>query len=197
MFSAHLYRKQPAWYLQHRSAAEVVGEQFDVDGGGHEDETQFWGFCQQRAQDPQEEVAVEVSLMDLVHDQHLVLREGPVLLDLPEQQPLCQEQQFGGRGLRGLEADLVPHLQNMTAFCQLFIYRIQLKKHSFADSCLEFACAKSAFITTVMILWPSQQCVELVKTLGGMEKGQRPPDSETVIPQAIKVHLSLHYFYFY
>lgn len=75
---------------------------------------------QQRAQDPKQEVTVEVSLMDLVHDQHLVLSQRLVLLDLSEQQPLSQEQQFGGRGPGGLKADLVPHLQNMTAFCELF-----------------------------------------------------------------------------
>ena len=57
--------------------------------------------------------------MDLVHNHHLVLSQSPVLLDLSEQQPLGQEQQFGGRGPRGLKADLVPDLKNMMAFCEL------------------------------------------------------------------------------
>lgn len=116
--TAHLYRKQPAWYLQHRSTTEIVREKFDVDGGWHEDETQVWAVSHQRAQDPKKEVTVEVSLMDLVHNHHLVLSQRPVLLDLSEQQPLSQEQQFGGCGPGGLKAYLVPHLQNITALCE-------------------------------------------------------------------------------
>lgn len=65
---------------------------------------------------------MEVSLVDLVHDHHLVLSQSPVLLDLPQQQALGQEEQLGGRGPGGLKADLVPHLQNMTAFCEPLIY---------------------------------------------------------------------------
>ncbi len=57
--------------------------------------------------------------MDLVHNHHLVLSQCPVLLDLSEEQPLSQEQQFGGRGPGGLKANLVPHLQNMTAICEM------------------------------------------------------------------------------
>lgn len=92
MSSAYLYREQPARYLQHRSTSKVVREKFDVDGGRHEDETQVWLVRQQGAQDPKEEVTVQVPLVDLVHDQHLVLRQSPILLDLSEQQPLSQEQ---------------------------------------------------------------------------------------------------------
>lgn len=117
--AAHLYGKQPARYLQHRSTAEIVREKLDVDGGGHEDETQVRALRHQGAQDPKKEVTVEVSLVDLVHDHHLVLGQSPVLLDLSEQQPLSQEQQFGGRGPGGLKAYLVPHLKNMTTFCEL------------------------------------------------------------------------------
>lgn len=108
--STHLYREQPARHLQHGSAAEIVREEFDVDGGRHQDETKVRAVCDQTAQDTEEEVAVEVSLVDLVHDHHLVLSQRPVLLDLSEQQPLGQEQEFGGCGPGGFEADLVPHL---------------------------------------------------------------------------------------
>lgn len=59
---------------------------------------------------------MEMSLVDLIHNHHLVLRQRPVLLDLSEQQPLGQEQQFGGRGPGGFKADLVPHLKIKTAF---------------------------------------------------------------------------------
>lgn len=117
--SAYLYRKQPAWYLQHRGITEIVREEFDVDGGWHKDETQVWPVCQQRTQDTKKEVTVKVPFMDLVHDHHLVLSQRPVLLNLPEQQPLGQKQQFGGCGPSGLKAYLVPYLQNRTAFCQL------------------------------------------------------------------------------
>lgn len=113
--SAYLYGKQPAWYLQHRSAAKIVGEEFDVDGGRHEDEPQVRAVGQQRAQDAEQEVAVEVPLVHLVHDQHLVLSQRAFLLDLPQQQPLGQEQQLGGGGPGCLEADLEAHLQDTTA----------------------------------------------------------------------------------
>lgn len=76
---------------------------------------------QQGAQDPEKEVTVEVPLVDLVHDQHLVLRQRFVLLDLSEQQPLSEEQQFGGRGPGGLKADLVTHLQSINTRCKLIL----------------------------------------------------------------------------
>lgn len=53
---------------------------------------------------------MKVSLVDLVHDHHLVLGQRPILLDLPEQQAFGQEEQLGGRGPGGLKADLVPDL---------------------------------------------------------------------------------------
>lgn len=117
--SPHLYRKQSAWNLQHRSAAEIVREQFDVDGGRHEDETQVRAFSHQRAQDPEKEVTVEMSLMDLINYDHLVLSQRPVLLDLSQQQPLSQEQQFGGCGPGGLKADLVTYLKIRIVPCEL------------------------------------------------------------------------------
>lgn len=116
----HLYGKQPARNLQHRSTAEVLGEQLDVDGGRHQDETQVRAFGQQGAQHPEQEVTVEVPLVDLIHNQHLVLVQRGVLLDLPQQQPLGQKQQLGGGGAGGLEADLVPHLPNRSPFYVLF-----------------------------------------------------------------------------
>lgn len=49
--------------------------------------------------------------MDLIHDHHLVLIQRLVLLDLPQQEPLGQEKQLGGRRPRSLEADLIPNLK--------------------------------------------------------------------------------------
>lgn len=54
--------------------------------------------------------------MDLVHYHHLVLGQCPVMLDLTQQQPLCQEQQFGGCGPAAFKADLVSYLKVTTTF---------------------------------------------------------------------------------
>lgn len=107
----HLYRKQPSGHLQHRGSAEIVGEEFYVDGGRHEDETQVGAFSHQRTQDPQQEVTVKVPLVHLIHNHHLVLSECPVLLDLSQQESLCQEQKLGSCGAGCLKAYLMPHLQ--------------------------------------------------------------------------------------
>lgn len=109
--AAYLNGKQPAWYLQHRGAAEVFREELDVDGGWHEDETEVRPIGQQGAQDAEEEVAVEMSLMDLIHDDHLILIQDLVLLDLTQQESLGQEEQLSGWRPRSLEADLIPNLE--------------------------------------------------------------------------------------
>lgn len=107
----YLNGEQPPWDLQHRSAAEILREEFDVDGGRHENEPQVGAVLQQRAKDPEQEVTVEVSLVDLVHNHHLVLGQRLLLLDLSQQETLSQEEQLGGRGPSGLKADLVPNLE--------------------------------------------------------------------------------------
>lgn len=107
----YLDGKQSPWNLQHRSAVKVLREEFDVDGGRHENEPQVGAVLQQRAKDPKEKIAVEVSLVDLVHDHHLVLRQRLLLLDLSQQETLSQEEQLGGRGPSGLKANLVPNLK--------------------------------------------------------------------------------------
>lgn len=108
---AHLNGEESAWHLQNRCVVEIAGEEFDVDGGRHEDQPQVWAQGQKGTQHSQQEVTVQVSLMHLVHDQHLVLSQGIVPLDLPEQETLGQEQQFGSCGAVGLKADLVPNLK--------------------------------------------------------------------------------------
>lgn len=50
MFSTNLNRKQSARYLQHRSTAKIVWEEFNVDGGWHEDEAQIRTLGHQRTQ---------------------------------------------------------------------------------------------------------------------------------------------------
>lgn len=74
---------------------------------------------------------MKMSLMDLVHNHHLIPSQCPVLLDLSKQQPLCQEQQFGGCGSGGLKANLVPHLKIRIAFYEL--------------------CPKQAFIVSICL----------------------------------------------
>lgn len=58
--------------------------------------------------------------MNFVHNHHLVLSQRPVLLDLSEKQSLSQEQQFGSCGPGGFKAYLMPHLQHMTVFSELY-----------------------------------------------------------------------------
>lgn len=110
---AHLNGEESAWHLQNWCVAEVAGEEFDVDGGRHEDQPQVSAQGQKGTQHSQQEITVQVSLMHLVHDQHLVLVQGSVLLDLPEQEALGHEQEFGSCGAAGLKADLVPNLENI------------------------------------------------------------------------------------
>lgn len=62
--------------------AEVAGEERDVDGGRHENDLEVRPPGQQATQDAQQEVIVQVPLMDLVHDQDLVLGQGGLPLDL-------------------------------------------------------------------------------------------------------------------
>lgn len=89
--------EEPPRHLHHGGAAEVAGEERDVDGGRHEDDLEVRPPGQQTPEDAQEEVVVEVPLMDLVHDQDLVLRQAGLPLDLPQQQPHRQEYDLGGR----------------------------------------------------------------------------------------------------
>lgn len=118
---AHLNGEESAWHLQNRCVVEIAGEEFDVDGGRHEDQPQVWAQGQKGTQHSQQEVTVQVSLMHLVHDQHLVLSQGIVPLDLPEQETLGQEQQFGSCGAAGLKADLVPNLK--TEHTRQYVFR--------------------------------------------------------------------------
>lgn len=48
--------------------------------------------------------------MDFIHDQDLVLGQAGLPLDLPQEQPHCQEHNLGGRRTCALKADLVADL---------------------------------------------------------------------------------------
>ena len=75
--------EEPPRHLHHGGIAEVAGEERDVDGGRHEDDLEVGPLGQQAPEDPQEEVVVEVPLVHLVHDQHLVLGQAGLPLHLP------------------------------------------------------------------------------------------------------------------
>lgn len=62
--------------------AEVAGEERDVDGGRHENDFEVRPPGQQATQDTQQKVIVQMPLMDLIHDQDLVLGQGGLPLDL-------------------------------------------------------------------------------------------------------------------
>ena len=102
--------EEPPRHLHHGGIAEVAGEERDVDGGRHEDDLEVGPLGQQAPEDPQEEVVVEVPLVHLVHDQHLVLGQAGLPLHLPEEQPHRQEHDLRGRRACALETDLVADL---------------------------------------------------------------------------------------
>lgn len=102
--------EEPSGHLNHRRVAEVAGKERDVDGGRHEDDLEVRPLGQQAPQDAQEEVVVEVPLVDLVHNEDLVLRQARLPLQLPQEQPHRQEHDLGGRRTRALKADLVADL---------------------------------------------------------------------------------------
>lgn len=82
MHRAHRDGKEPPRHLYHRSMAEVAREERDVDGGRHEDDLEVRPLGQQALQDAQQEVIVQVSLVDLIHNQDLVLGQAGLTLDL-------------------------------------------------------------------------------------------------------------------
>ena len=102
--------EEPPGHLYHGGIAEVAGKERDVDGGGHEDDLEVRSLGQQAPEDTQEEVVVEVPLVDFIHDQDLVLWQAGLPLDLPQEQPHCQEHDLGGRRACALETDLVADL---------------------------------------------------------------------------------------
>lgn len=114
---AHLNGEESAWNLQNGCIVKIAGEEFDVDGGRHENQPQIWTQRQKGTQHSQQKITMQVSFMHLIHDQHLVLAQGSVLLDLPEQETLGQEQEFGSRGAAGFKADLVPNLKTEHTKC--------------------------------------------------------------------------------
>ena len=52
--------------LVHIYLVEVIGEEVDVDGGGHEDELEIFAMRQQLAQNAEKEVAEQMAFVDLV-----------------------------------------------------------------------------------------------------------------------------------
>lgn len=103
-------REEPPGHLYHGGTAEVAGEERDVDGGRHEDDLEVWPLGQQAPEDTQEEVVVQVPLVDLIHNQDLVLGQAGLPLQVPQEQPHRQKHDLGGRRTRALEADLVADL---------------------------------------------------------------------------------------
>lgn len=53
---------------------------------------------------------MQVTLVDLVHNQDLVLRQAGLTLDLAQEQPHCQEHDLGGCRPSAFKADLVANL---------------------------------------------------------------------------------------
>ena len=52
--------------LVHIYLVEVIGEEVDVDGGGHEDELEIFAMRQQLAQNAKKKVAEQMAFVDLV-----------------------------------------------------------------------------------------------------------------------------------
>lgn len=102
--------EEPPRHLHHGRIAEIAGEECNVDGGRHEDNLEVGPRGQEAPQDAQEEVVVQLPLVDLIHDQDLILGQAGLSLDLPQEQPHRQEHDLGGRRACAFEADLVADL---------------------------------------------------------------------------------------
>lgn len=68
VLTAYLNGEESPRHLQNRRIVEIFGEEFNVDGGRHEDKSQIRSQGQKWTQNSQQEVAVQVSLVNLVHD---------------------------------------------------------------------------------------------------------------------------------
>ena len=64
---------QPARNLNHGTSAEVSGEEFQVDRGGHDDEAELGTSRDDAVKQTQEQVRVEVPLVRLVYDEDVEL----------------------------------------------------------------------------------------------------------------------------
>lgn len=56
----------------HRCTLKVIGEKLYVDSGGHQYQFQIIPIVDQKPQNSEEEVAVNVTLVDLIHDNHII-----------------------------------------------------------------------------------------------------------------------------
>ncbi len=104
-------RVRAAGHLDHRGAAEVVGEALRVDGRARDDQVQVRSLRQQAVQVAEQHVDVERPLVGLVDDDRVVAPEHRVALDLREQDPvghhLEQGLRPGGVGEPDGEADVL------------------------------------------------------------------------------------------
>lgn len=68
VLTTYLNGKESTWHLQNRCIIEIFGEEFNVDGGRHENQSQIRPQEQKWTQNSQQKVTVQVSLMNLIHD---------------------------------------------------------------------------------------------------------------------------------
>lgn len=66
--NGYLNGKESPRHLQNRCIVEIVWEEFNVDGGRHEDQSQIRSQEQKCTQNSKQKVTVQVSLVHLVHD---------------------------------------------------------------------------------------------------------------------------------
>ncbi len=107
---AHLDRVGPPGHLDHRSAAEVLGEALGLDRRGGDDHLQVRSPRQQLAQVAEDEVDVQAALVRLVDQQGVVAAQVAVTLQLGQQDAVGHQlDPTRRRGLVG-EPDLVADL---------------------------------------------------------------------------------------
>ncbi len=110
---AHVHRIRPARDLDDRCrtvvAGEVSGEALRVDGGRGDDHLQVGPAREQLTEVAEDEVDVQAPLVGLVDDDRVVGRQGPVALELVEQDPVGHHLEPGVGADPVGEADGVAH----------------------------------------------------------------------------------------
>lgn len=80
-------------HLDDGTASEIVGQPLVVSGGAHQHHLQVGVLAHARAQQRQQEIRVDVSLVNLVHHHVADAPQGGVGLQLPQQDAHRQEEQ--------------------------------------------------------------------------------------------------------
>ena len=105
----HVDGKEAAGHGDGGSVVEELREESEVDGGGHDDEAQLGPRAEHAAQQPEQHVGVNMALVHLVEDDHVVLAERRIAGQLAQQHALRHEERARLAAASRLEAHLVAY----------------------------------------------------------------------------------------